>query len=71
MINSIFDEMRIVRIIKGGTWYKTKKRGWLRPDHYNSYLGYGFDPEVIKIEMSKTIKEFEEEHIEENQNEFF
>jgi hypothetical protein len=32
----------------GGTWVKTKKRGWITKEEHNDYLGYGFDPIAIK-----------------------
>lgn len=50
MINNIIDEIKLIRRLKGGEWVKTHKRGWLRIDHYNEYIGYRFDPIVIKIE---------------------
>jgi len=46
----ICNEIRIVRRIKKGIWLKTKHRGWIRPELYNAYLGYAFDPVIIKEE---------------------
>lgn len=39
------------RKYKKGSWFKTKERGWIRPDAYGFYLGYGFDPIFIKEEV--------------------
>ena len=50
MITSIFDEIKIVRRIKRGTWLKTKHRGWIKPELYNDYLSYAFDCEILKEE---------------------
>ena len=50
MITSIWNEIRIVRRMKKGVWLKTKHRGWIRPELYNAYLGYAFDPIIIKEE---------------------
>ena len=53
MITSIWNEIRIVRRIKKGVWLKTKHRGWIRPELYSAYLGYAFDPIIIKEEKWK------------------
>ena len=50
MITSIWNEIRIVRRMKKGVWLKTKHRGWIRLELYNAYLGYAFDPIIIKEE---------------------
>lgn len=41
---------RFYRKYKGGTWVKTKLRGWIRLGAYKIYVGYGFDPKLIRIE---------------------
>lgn len=50
MLTNILDEIQIVRRIKKGTWLKAKHRGWIRPEVYNTYIGYSFDPIIIKEE---------------------
>lgn len=39
------------RKYKGGIWFKTKERGWIRPMEYGMYLGYDFDPLFITEEV--------------------
>tara|TARA_R110000851_G_scaffold131429_2_gene265323 strand:- start:240 stop:404 length:165 start_codon:yes stop_codon:yes gene_type:complete len=50
MITNIWDEIRLIRRIKKGLWVNTEHRGWIRPELYNTYLGYGFDPIILKRE---------------------
>jgi|AntDeeMinimDraft_5_1070356.scaffolds.fasta_scaffold04536_9 hypothetical protein len=50
MITSIWNEIRIIRRLKGGSWVKTKERGWIKPEAYNLYISYRFDPVRIKTE---------------------
>jgi hypothetical protein len=50
-INSIWDEIKIIRKYKRGSWYKTKYRGWLRPEHYFDYITNGYDPIILKEEI--------------------
>jgi len=50
MITNIWNEIKFIRKFKGGVWYKTKHRGWIRPDLFSAYLGYAFDPKLIKEE---------------------
>ena len=41
---------KFVRRNKGGTWLKTKHRGWIPLETYIIYVGYSFDPIVLKEE---------------------
>ncbi len=41
---------KFYRKFKGGEWFKTKERGWIRPIEYQFYIGYRFDPIFIKEE---------------------
>jgi len=50
-INSIWDEIKIIRKYKRGSWYKTLYRGWLRPEHYFDYITNGYDPIILKEEV--------------------
>ena len=50
MVTNIWDEIKFIRKIKGGIWYKTKHRGWIRPEIFKLYLGYSFDPILLKKE---------------------
>lgn len=50
MITNIFDHIKIVRKVKGGSWVKTKHRGWISNETYMMYLSYGFSPGSIKYE---------------------
>jgi hypothetical protein len=34
---------------------KTLHRGWIRHEIYDAYLGYGFDPIIIKRKILKNI----------------
>jgi hypothetical protein len=34
----------------GGIWIKTKHRGWICGETYMFYIGYKFDPILIKVE---------------------
>ncbi len=45
-----FNSIKIVRKLKKGFWLKTKHRGWITIETYKFYIGYGFDPIVIKTE---------------------
>jgi hypothetical protein len=50
MIQNIWDNIKLVRRIKRGNWVKTKHRGWITLECYNTYLGYAFDPVLLKEE---------------------
>jgi hypothetical protein len=50
MITNVFDEIKLIRRIKGGYWLKTKHKGWINIELYKAYLGYAFDPVVLKEE---------------------
>lgn len=50
MITNFWNEFKLIRRIKKGKWLKTKYRGWIRPTLYNAYLGYKFDPIILKEE---------------------
>lgn len=50
MIQYICDNIKIIRRIKGGNWVKTKRRGWITLGCYVTYLGYSFDPVLLKEE---------------------
>jgi len=56
MIQNIFDNIKIVRRIKGGYWIKTQKRGWIDFELFNDYLSYAFDPVGIKSQHFKKMK---------------
>jgi hypothetical protein len=49
MMNILY-ELKLVRFLKKGLWVKTLHRGWIRHEIYDAYLGYGFDPIIIKTE---------------------
>ena len=51
MIQNIWDNIKLVRRIKRGHWVKTKHRGWIPLEYYRAYLGYAFDPVLIKEEV--------------------
>lgn len=50
MILDVLDQLKVVRTIKGGSWVKTKKRGWVTVDTYEDYLSYDFDPVLLKTD---------------------
>jgi hypothetical protein len=41
------------KYIRSGEWYKTKHRGWIRPELFNAYLSSGFDPVLLSWEKYK------------------
>jgi len=51
MIQNIWDNIKLVRRIKRGYWIKTKHRGWITLECYRDYLGYAFDPVLLKEEV--------------------
>ena len=53
MLQNFWDNFKIIRRIKGGEWYKTKHRGWIRPELFNAYLSSGFDPVLLSWEKYK------------------
>ncbi|MFW5847684.1 MAG: hypothetical protein ACOCVF_02080 [bacterium] len=50
-MKNIFNKIQIIREMKGGHWIKTKKRGWIKKENYNSNMIYRFDPEITKEEI--------------------
>lgn len=48
MLINVFDQIWLIRRIKGGDWIKTQHRGWITFDTYAEYLNYGFDPIGLK-----------------------
>lgn len=46
-----WNNFKFVRKYKKGVWWKTKHRGWIRPETFGFYIGYKFDPIFIKEEI--------------------
>lgn len=46
----LLNYIKFVRYYKGGTWVKTKKRGWITIEVYKFYIACGFNPIFIKKE---------------------
>lgn len=47
---NLIDNVKFIRRWKGGVWFKTLERGWIRPEDYQFYIGYKFDPIFLKEE---------------------
>lgn len=45
-----WNDIKVIRRIKGGDWANTLDHGWIRIQLYEHYMSMGYNPGLVKIE---------------------
>ena len=56
-----WNDIKIIRRIKGGDWVKTLDHGWITHELYEHYKSMGYDPGVIELHFRIRIERKKEE----------